>query len=103
MVDTIRPISDADALRSAPEGGRGSAAGRTAGGHAGQKLWVRLPTADDTRIKRIELILEMFPGTQQLVIYCEREKKKLTARCLIHDALIDELKELLGEENVVLR
>ena len=64
---------------------------------------MRLPTADDTRIKRIELILEMFPGTQQLVIYCEREKKKLTARCLIHDALIDELKELLGEENVVLR
>ena len=45
----------------------------------------------------------MFPGTQQLVIYCEREKKKLTARCLIHDAIIDELKEMLGDENVVVR
>ena len=54
-------------------------------------------------MKRIELILEMFPGTQQLVIYCEREKKKLTANCLIHRALIDELNEMLGDENVVVR
>ena len=103
MVDTIRPISDADAVRSAPEGAKGNAARRTPGGYAGMKLWVKLPSADDARMKRIELILEMFPGTQQLVIYCEREKKKLTARCLIHDALIDELKEMLGDENVVVR
>ena len=103
MVDTIRPISDADAVRSAPEGAQGNAARRTPGGYAGMKLWVKLPSADDARMKRIELILEMFPGTQQLVIYCEREKKKLTARCLIHDALIDELKEMLGDENVVVR
>ena len=103
MVDTIRPISDADAVRSAPEGEQGNAPRRTPGGYAGMKLWVKLPSADDARMKRIELILEMFPGTQQLVIYCEREKKKLTARCLIHDALIDELKEMLGDENVVVR
>ena len=103
MVDTIRPISDADAVRSAAESAQANGARRTSGGHAGQKLWVKLPSEDDARIKRIELILEMFPGTQQLVIYCEREKKKLTANCLIHDALIDELKEMLGEENVVLR
>ena len=45
----------------------------------------------------------MFPGQQQLVIYCEREKKKLVARCLIHEALVDELKEMLGNENVVLK
>ncbi len=103
MVDTIRPISDADAVRSAPDSTQGSDARRTPGGYAGMKLWVKLPSADDARMKRIELILEMFPGTQQLVIYCEREKKKLTARCLIHDALIDELREMLGDENVVVR
>jgi len=45
----------------------------------------------------------MFPGTQQMVIYFEKEKKRLAARCLLHPSLIAEMKELLGEENVVLK
>ena len=68
-----------------------------------QKLWVKLPARDDPRLHRIELLLTMFPGEQQMVIFCEREQKKLVARCLIHEALVDELKEMLGDENVVVR
>ena len=45
----------------------------------------------------------MFPGTQQMIIWCEREKKRIGARCLIHPALVQELKEMLGEENVVVK
>ena len=51
----------------------------------------------------MSLILTMFPGTQQMIIYCEAEKKRMGTRCLIHEALVDELKELLGEENVVVK
>ena len=52
---------------------------------------------------KIKLILTMFPGTQQMVIYCEREKKRIGASCLIHEALVDELTERLGPGNVVVK
>ena len=45
----------------------------------------------------------MFPGKQQMIIYCEREKKRMGTYCIIHQSLVDELKELLGDENVVIK
>jgi DNA polymerase-3 subunit alpha len=93
MVDEIVPISDLGARsepgpeRAAPE----------------QKLWVRLPSRFDPMLKRIELILKMFPGQQQMVLWSEREQKRIGARCLIHEGLILELQEMLGRENVVVK
>ena len=105
MADTIRPIEEAGFMKTAaprPDAAP-QPAPRDASSAAQRKLWVKLPAADDPRIKRIELILTMFPGQQQMVIYCAREKRKLTARCVIHDSLVAELKEMLGEENVVVK
>ena len=39
----------------------------------------------------------------QMVIWLENEKKRIGARCRIHPALEQELRELLGEANVVLK
>ena len=105
MADTIRPIEEADSMKAAAARPDGAPRPAPHGGDpaAQQKLWVKLPAADDPRIKRIELILTMFPGQQQMVIYCAREKRKLTARCIIHDSLVAELREMLGEENVVVK
>ena len=105
MADTIRPIEEADSMKAAAARPDGAPKPAPHGDDpaAQQKLWVKLPAADDPRIKRIELILTMFPGQQQMVIYCAREKRKLTARCIIHDSLVAELKEMLGEENVVIK
>ena len=105
MADTIRPIEEADSMKAAATRPDGAPKPAPHGDDpaAQQKLWVKLPAADDPRIKRIELILTMFPGQQQMVIYCAREKRKLTARCIIHDSLVAELKEMLGEENVVVK
>ena len=105
MADTIRPIEEADSMKAAAARPDGAPKPALHGDDpaAQQKLWVKLPAADDPRIKRIELILTMFPGQQQMVIYCAREKRKLTARCIIHDSLVAELKEMLGEENVVVK
>ena len=109
MVDTIRPLSEAEAAAAAapapaprpqPAPAPSSA---PAPERKEQKLYVRLPSRYDPALKRIELILTMFPGDQQLVIWCEREQKRIGARCLLHEGLILELKEMLGEENVVLR
>ncbi len=91
MADSIRPLSDLNALASdappPPE----------------QKLWVKLPSQYDPAMKRIELILTMFPGKQQMIIYCQREQKRVGAHCLIHEGLVQELREMLGEENVVVK
>ena len=54
-------------------------------------------------LRRIELLLTMFPGQDQMVIWLEKEQKRIGARCRIHPALLQELKELLGEASVVLK
>ena len=92
MVDQIRPISDLGAAHPEPEKKQGE-----------KKLWVKLDTKDNPVLERIELILTMFPGKQQMVIYCEKEKKRIGAMCVIHDALVAELKEMLGDENVIVK
>ncbi len=91
MVDSIRPITDLNAL------------GSSAPPPAEQKLWVKLDSQYDPAMKRIELILTMFPGEQQMIIWCEREQKRLGAKCLIHEGLILELKEMLGDDKVVVK
>ena len=91
MADSIRPIADLGKLK--PEPPRPN---------ADSKLWVKLPGEDDPRLVRIELILTMFPGQQQMIIYLEREKRRIGAKCLIHPSLIAELKELCGDANVFL-
>ena len=45
----------------------------------------------------------LFPGTQPAVLYLADTGRRLGARCQLHPALVQELRELLGEENVVLR
>ena len=91
MVDSIRPITDLDAP------------GEKAPPPQGQKLWVKVKSAQDPVLERIRLILSMFPGTQQMILYCEAEKKRIGARCLIHEGLVLELEELLGRDNVVVK
>jgi DNA polymerase-3 subunit alpha len=38
-----------------------------------------------------------------MVLYFEDTKKKMGARCLIHEALVEELREMFGSENVVVK
>jgi len=90
-VDEIRPISDLGTEKPRREEKKEP------------KLWVKLPSAEHPALKRIELILTMFKGEQQMVIYCEKEKKRLAASCLIHEALVAELTEMLGEGNVIIK
>ena len=94
MIETVRPIEDI---------GSASPAVHTRDVPENSTLWVKLRTRDCPEMKRIELIMTMFPGSQKMVIYIADEKKKIGTQCIIHPALIDELKEMLGEENVVVK
>ena len=91
MVDSIRPISDVDAL------------GASVPPPAEKKLWVKLKSQNDPELRRIQLLLTMFPGNQQMILYCQAENKRIGAKCLIHEGLVAELKERLGDANVVVK
>ncbi len=98
MVDSIRPLSDLRLPGEAPAPQQQSQPEQKE-----QKLYVRLPSRGDKRMRRIELVLTMFPGTQKMVIAFADGSKRLGASCVIHDALVRELQELLGAENVVVK
>ena len=91
MCDSIRPIADA-----AP-------AGSPAKEQGARKLYVKLPSREDKRLRHLELVLKMFPGSDQMVIWCEREQKRIGAKCQLHEVLLDELREVFGEDNVVVK
>ena len=91
MVDSIRPISDAESLEK-PVEKKGK-----------RKLYVKMRSTDEKMRRRIELLLTMFPGDEQVILYFEDTKKRLAAPCIVHYALVEELRELLGEECVALK
>jgi len=75
----------------------------TANEKLNQTLFIKLPSEDSPVYKRLKLVHMMFPGRQSMVIYFDDTKKKLGARCIIHEAFVKELTEMLGSENVVLK
>ena len=87
----------------APSAESGTAARPLPPQSSGRTLWVKLPSASDPMLEHIRLLLTMFPGREPIILYCEAEKKRLGAKCVIHEALLAELKELLGEKNVILK
>ena len=67
------------------------------------KLYLRFDNENDPRFQRLENLLILFPGNQQAVLYLSDTGRRLGARCQLHPRSLDELRELLGEENVVLK
>ena len=110
MLDAAYPLegmdqSTIDAVKNAARDGgyAGRRSPAPAAAPAQKTLWVRLPSRQDARMRRIELVLTMFPGVEPMVVYFEDTKRRLGARCIIHPALVQELQELLGPENVVVK
>ena len=68
-----------------------------------QTLWLKLPSEQDPLFEHIRILLTMFPGPERMIIYCEKEKKRIGTHCVLHEALFSELRELCGEKNVVLK
>ena len=96
VINTLRPLTDAPVQRDGDE-----AAG--ANERKGTTLFVKLPGADGPEYERLKLIHMMFPGRESMVIHFNDTKKNVGAKCIIHDALLRELREMLGEANVVVR
>ena len=95
MADSIRPIQDLSLPESADPSPAPVSGPKT--------LYIRIPSEEGRELKHIKLLLKMFPGREKAVIYCEKEKKKLGAHCVIHEVLTSELEEVFGSSNIVIR
>ena len=89
LCDTLRPLGDLEEERAAVQ--------------VPGRLYLKLNREDDPRLRKVKLVLSMFPGEGQAVLYFEDTKKRLGTKCEIQPALVDELRSLLGKENVVLK
>ena len=87
MVDKVEPLTGG-AITAAEEPPK-------------RTLWIKL--ADSSRMRWMGKLLDMFPGKETAIVYLADSKKKLQTGCVIHEALLAELREVLGEENVVLK
>ena len=116
MVDTIHPLSALSSLSSQPPSPEACPLYPVSSSQPSspltpdpcilspdKTLWVKLPSERDPLFEHIRLLLTMFPGLGRMIIYCEKEKKRIGTRCIVHEALLAELRELCGEKNVVIK
>jgi len=89
LCDTLRPMGDLEEEKQQ--------------GTQGQRLYLKIPCREDPRMRKVELVLSMFPGDGQAVLYFEDTQRRLGTPCVIHPALVEEMKQLLGPDRVVVK
>jgi DNA polymerase-3 subunit alpha len=66
-------------------------------------LYLRLPGEDGKLYPKVKAMLNMFPGDSSVVLYFADTKQRRGTRCVLMDSLLKELKNVLGEGNVVIK
>lgn len=99
MCDNIRPLKlTPETANNTPETNKALEPKNNA-----QKLYLKLPSEDSREFNKTKCVLNMFLGETPVVLYFEDTKKRLGAKCIMHDAMIKELKEILGDMGVVVK
>lgn len=99
VVNRARPISDF--ANEAPVDQKQTQTSRTAAKSG--TLYLRLPGEEGKLYPKIRAILNMFPGESSVVLYFADTKQRRGTRCTLMEAMLNELKNVLGEGNVVLK
>ena len=93
LINRVRPISDYAA-------GRPQEAPRP---QMPQTLYLRLPGEQGKLYPKVKAILNMFPGTQKTVLFFEDTRARRGTTCDFRENMLRELKNVLGDGNVVLK
>ena len=70
---------------------------------AGATLYLKFPSISHPAIRHMKLVFNMFPGTTPVKMVMADTRKVFGAQVLLHKALVEEAKETLGAENVVVK
>ena len=93
VINRVRPMSDfADNPMPDPEPRKLSGT-----------LYLRLPSEADPAFRKVKAIINMFPGSSKAVVYFADTKLRRGTTCDLDKRMLDELKNLLGESNVVVK
>ena len=98
MCDRVRPITEPEEGQNQPR-----FTSRIPDTYMGKKLYVKVPSQNSPWLRKIRNLLNMFPGKEQVILFCADTRKQLGARAALHPAMLDQLREWLGEEAVVLK
>ena len=69
----------------------------------GSTLYLKFPSIEDPAVRHMKLVFHMFPGTTQVKMVMADTRKVYATQVLLHKALVEEAKETLGAENVVVK
>ena len=97
VINRARPISDFANETTQPEAAPGKEPAKTG------TLYLRLPTEEGKLFGKIRAILNMFPGDSSVVVYFADTKQRRGSRCALENAMLQELHNVLGEGNVVVK
>jgi len=95
ICDSAAPLDGAEAVQEPSQSG-----GKL---EEGKILYLKFPSAQSPQMKHIKLVFEMFPGVTPVRMVMSDTRRVLATECLLHKALLQELRETLGEENVVVK
>ena len=96
VINRARPISDFE--QGSPE-----PAARPAQPPRQGTLYLRLPGEEGKLYPKVRAILNMFPGDSKVVLYFSDTGHRRGTRALLAGSMLTELKNLLGEGNVVVK
>jgi len=99
VLDTLRPITDLNNITNKPP----DKTYEKSSGKNNKTLFIKLSGEDSPEYERLKLVHMMFPGSESMVVHFEDTKKTVGSKCIIHDAFVRELHEMLGSESVVIR
>ena len=68
-----------------------------------EKLYLKLPSETGREYRRVRPVLNMFLGKVPVVLYFEDTRLRRQTHCQPEPELLQELREILGEKNVVLK
>ena len=102
VINRARPISDF-AQRSEEVQTESQPQPRRAPQILTGKLYLKLPTEASAEYHKVKAILNMFPGSSDAVLYFADTKLRRGTRCALAENMLLELKNLLGNENVVVK
>lgn len=66
-------------------------------------LYLKLPTEEGSLFPKIRAILNMFPGSNNVVVYFADTRQRRGSRCALDERMLAELTDVLGAGNVVVK
>ncbi|MBR5472098.1 MAG: DNA polymerase III subunit alpha [Oscillibacter sp.] len=100
MCDSAYPLSTVESGEMAEQPASRPAAEKQV---KGETLFLKFPSINHPSVRHMKLVFNMFPGTTQVKMVMADTRKVYGTAVQLHQALLQEAQEVLGEENVVVK